>query len=156
MKKTIILSLMLCLALALFGCGTDNDVDSPDESGAPVSDDDTQSTDDGAVLTEADLREKFPEYYGLDSFKGIEVYAWKTENGEYRCGALTGTNRLKTEDELRALQENGATIGEMKAILSSYELEKNSVSILPIDIQSTVIDEGVTETISELRALLFD
>ena len=29
------------------------------------------------------LRIKYPEYYNLDTFKGIEVYVWQNENGEY-------------------------------------------------------------------------
>ena len=51
------------------------------------------------------LRIKYPEYYNLDTFKGIEVYVWQNENGEYRCGALSGTNRGKTIGEMTALAE---------------------------------------------------
>ena len=32
-----------------------------------------------------DLQKKFPEYYNLDAFKGVEVYVWQTEEGEYAC-----------------------------------------------------------------------
>ena len=70
------------------------------------------------------LRIKYPEYYNLDSFKGIEVYVWQNENGEYRCGALSGTNCGKTIEELTDLAENSATIDEMKKILNSYKNEK--------------------------------
>ncbi len=156
MKKTTLICFALCLLLALLGCGAGVDAEQSDGSGALTSDDGTQNTGTEAVPSEDELREKFPEYFGLDSFKGIEVYVWKTDDGEYKCGALTGTNRLKTEDELRDLQENGATVAEMKVILASYELDKNSIAIVPIDIRSTVIDGDATETISELRALLFD
>ncbi|MBQ7933067.1 MAG: hypothetical protein IJ334_18920 [Clostridia bacterium] len=79
------------------------------------------------------LRIKYPEYYNLDTFKGIEVYVWQNENGEYRCGALSGTNRGKTIEELTALAENSATIDEMKKILNSYKNEKDSIIIIQID-----------------------
>lgn len=79
------------------------------------------------------LRIKYPEYYNLDAFKGIEVYVWQNEDGEYRCGALSGTNRGKTIEELTALAENSATIDEMKSILASYKSEKESINIILVE-----------------------
>ena len=79
------------------------------------------------------LRIKYPEYYNLDTFKGIEVYVWQNEDGEYRCGAMSGTNRGKTIEEYTALAENSATIDEMKKILKSYKNEKDSIIIIQID-----------------------
>ena len=76
------------------------------------------------------LRIKYPEYYNLDTFKGIEVYVWQNEDGEYRCGAMSGTNRGKTIEELTSLTENSATIGEMKSILASYKIDKDSIIII--------------------------
>ena len=78
------------------------------------------------------LRIKYPEYYNLDTFKGIEVYVWKNEDGEYRCGALSGTNRGKTIEELTALEENSASIKEMKSILASYKIDKDSIFIIQV------------------------
>ena len=79
------------------------------------------------------LRIKYPEYYNLDIFKGIEVYVWQNEDGEYRCGAMSGTNRGKTIEEYTALAENSASIKEMKSILASYKIEKDSIIIIQID-----------------------
>ena len=76
------------------------------------------------------LRIKYPEYYNLDTFKGIEVYVWQNEDGEYRCGAMSGTNRGKTIEELTALEENSASIKEMKSILASYKIDKDSIIII--------------------------
>lgn len=79
------------------------------------------------------LRIKYPEYYNLDTFKGIEVYVWQNEDGEYRCGVMSGTNRGKTIEEYTALAENSASIEEMKSILASYKIEKDSIIIIQID-----------------------
>ena len=79
------------------------------------------------------LRIKYPEYYNLDTFKGIEVYVWQNEDGEYRCGAMSGTNRGKTIEEYTALAENSASIKEMKSILASYKIEKDCIIIIQID-----------------------
>ena len=78
------------------------------------------------------LRVKYPEYYNLDTFKGIEVYVWQNEDGEYRCGAMSGTNRGKTIEELIALTDNSTTIDEMKKILKSYKSEKDSIIIIQV------------------------
>ena len=100
------------------------------------------------------LRIKYPEYYNLDTFKGIEVYVWQNENGEYRCGALSGTNRGKTIEELTALAENSATIDEMKSILSSYETTTDGIIIIqianPLSGQEIEIQEINPEIIYDL------
>lgn len=97
----------------------------------------------GSDAAEKDLRQRFPEYYDLDLFKGLEIYVWQTEEGEYRCGALSGTNRLKTFEEILTLKANGATIKEMRTILSSYDVEKDTITVISIQITSseyTIID----------------
>lgn len=81
-------------------------------------------------------RLKYPEYYSLDTFKGIEVYVWQTEDGEHRCGALSGTNIGKEFDEISNLAANSATIREMKTILSSYNIDRESIIIIPIKINA--------------------
>ena len=78
------------------------------------------------------LYKKYPEYFGLDGMKGVEVYVWQIEDGGYRCGALTGTNRLKTDEEIQALFDNGATIPEMRTILELCEVDKDHISLIPI------------------------
>ena len=76
-----------------------------------------------------DLREKYPEYFGLPTFKGLEVYVWQMAPDSYSCGAMEGTNREKTLEELMALK--GASIDEMKTILSNYDISKENISIIP-------------------------
>ena len=70
--------------------------------------------------TEEELRIRFPQYYDLITPKGLEVYVWQTADNVYYCGLLPGTNRGATEDEITDLAANGATVEEMKVILSSY------------------------------------
>ena len=48
------------------------------------------------------LKEKYPEYFELGTFKGLEVYAWQMAEDYYRFGLMQGTNRQKTLEELRA------------------------------------------------------
>ena len=84
------------------------------------------------AYSEHPLYEKYPEYFGLDGMKGVEVYVWQIEDGSYRCGALKGTNRMKTNEEIQALFENGATIEEMRTILEFCEVDKSDISVIPV------------------------
>lgn len=88
----------------------------------------------GIVQPATDLRTKFPEYYDRPTTKGLEVYLWQENDGSYKCGLLMGTNRNKTDEELIGLTHNGATIEQMKEILSSYNVNKDMIAIIPVQI----------------------
>ena len=75
------------------------------------------------------LRAKYPEYFDLSTFKGLEVYVWQMGPNSYSCGVMLGTNRNKTLEELANLK--GATIEEMRAILSTYDIDEKSISVIP-------------------------
>jgi Antirepressor regulating drug resistance, predicted signal transduction N-terminal membrane component len=75
------------------------------------------------------LREKYPEYFDLSTFKGLELYVWQMAPDSYSCGLMLGTNRNKTLEELMNLK--GASIAEMRAILSTYDIEEKDIIIIP-------------------------
>ena len=65
-----------------------------------------------------------PLYPGLpdiseDPMKGIEIYCWQ-DGGEWKCGGTVGTNRMKTDEEIRSLQV--VTISQMKKSLNKKDL----------------------------------
>ncbi len=86
------------------------------------------------------LYEKYPEYFNLGTFKGLEVYVWQMSESSYYCGVLPGTNRLKTTEEITALMANGATIDEMKEILAVYGIGKENIFIMPLSSYGCKID----------------
>ncbi len=67
--------------------------------------------------------EDYLEYYKLSDGKGIEVYCWQN-NQKWFCGALSGTNRLKTPEEVNSLAP--ITLNKMKSILKTYNLPKET------------------------------
>ena len=77
------------------------------------------------------LRERFPEYFGLSTFKGLELYVWQMAPGSWLCGLMEGTNRNKTLTELMDLKP--ANVEEMKEILASYDVPEESVFVIPIN-----------------------
>lgn len=81
------------------------------------------------TITADDLRDKYPAYFDLATDKGLEVYVWQLAPNSYFCGVMEGTNREKTLEELMALK--GASIAEMKTILSAYDIPKENISIIP-------------------------
>ena len=87
----------------------------------------TESTSCPTDLDE--LRAKYPEYFDLSTFKGLELYVWQMAPDSYSCGLMLGTNRNKTLEELMNL--NGASIAEMRAILSTYDIDEKDVFIIP-------------------------
>lgn len=77
----------------------------------------------------AKLREKYPEYFALATFKGLEVYVWQMAEDNYRFGLMQGTNREKTLEEKLALK--GATSEEMTLILSTFAIEDRDIFVIP-------------------------
>ena len=61
----------------------------------------------------------------MPTFKGLEIYCWKTDGGEWKCGAIPGTNRLKSGNEIAFLQEKlPCPLSEMNKILMTYSEEE--------------------------------
>ena len=103
------------------------------------------------------LREKYPEYFELGTFKGLEVYAWQMAEDNYRFGLMQGTNRQKTLEELMALK--GASPEEMALILSAFDIEDRDIFVIPWQnpISSYMVTDDMVkdpEYISNLRNML--
>ena len=75
------------------------------------------------------LREKYPEYFALGTFKGLEVYVWQMAEDDYRFGLMQGTNRQKTLEEIMALK--GASPEEMALILSAFDIDDRDIFVIP-------------------------
>lgn len=110
---------------------------------------------DGAediVKEESALREQFPQYYDLSTFKGLEVYVWSLAEGSYSCGVLPGTNRNKTQEEIRELGMHGVSVSDMKEILAAYGIPDDEVFLYavsqPISSYLYPIDEAYCKAVS--------
>lgn len=109
-------------------------------------------------LSEIDkLREQYPEYFELGTFKGLEVYVWQMSEYDYRFGLMYGTNRTKTLEEKIALK--GVTAEEMALILSTFDIEDKDIFVIPWQhpLSSYMVTEDEAkdpEYISKIRAML--
>lgn len=79
-----------------------------------------------------EIRAKYPEYFELSSFKGIEVYVWQMSEDSYHCGMMSGTNRNKTDEEIWDLAKKPLSIEEAKMILNELGVKKEEVFIIPV------------------------
>lgn len=76
------------------------------------------------------LKAYFPEYFNLPTDRGLEVYVWQMGPSSYSCALMTsGSGRDKPLEELCRMK--GATIAEMKMILSTYDLSAENIEIIP-------------------------
>lgn len=69
----------------------------------------------------------YPQYFNLPTDKGLVVYLWQFGPATYYCGLVDGRNIGHTDEEILRLQ--GIGIPEMRAIVESYGIEKDRVSI---------------------------
>ena len=91
------------------------------------------------TIGDSSLQSHFPDYFGLSTFKGLELYAF--DDGYV---LMSGTNREKTEDEINALPR--ASEEEMKMILESYRDQ--------IEYQNIFIDNRTIRTERDIRIKL--
>ena len=96
-----------------------------------------------------------PIYPGLpdiseDPMKGVEIYCWQ-DGGEWKCGGTVGTNRMKTDEEIRALQV--VSIPEMKRILERKGLT-DCFSVILVDLSGDeVVYHDFEENMTQIATL---
>lgn len=78
------------------------------------------------------LKKKYPEYFELNAFKGVEIYVWQMAEGSYECGMMGGTNRVKTEEEIWDLMKNPITVQDAKLILNECGIDKEYWFVIPV------------------------
>lgn len=118
MKRIIILALSFMCVFILDGCSSTQTSNMELETSNLVDMD--------------DLKKRYPEYFELVDFKGIEVYVWQMAENSYCCGMMSGTNRNKTDEEIWGLQEKSLSVEETKAILNEIGVEGSDIIVIPI------------------------
>ena len=73
---------------------------------------DTEKTQNAIIQTDTSVdmdkvKEKYPDFFEIEGepFRDIELYVWQMAENTYYCGLMFGTDRLKTDEEIWALQE---------------------------------------------------
>ncbi len=69
------------------------------------------------------LQGRFPECFGLDDSKGLDVYVRQQRENDFRCIVMAG-NSLLTAEKKNAIP---LTVSDMKLILDAYDLPKDEI-----------------------------
>lgn len=133
MKNLIALVLIMVCIFGLTGCNK-------------------SQTNDGETIDIVKLQEKYPQFFNISTDGGFIVYIWQESKDDYRC-YLVNKNLEAVIDRTFEF-EVGATIAEMRAILSTYEVGKEDIEIKPIinplSSYNYEIDDAYRENVKEL------
>ena len=77
------------------------------------------------------LRERYPEYFGLDDSKGLDVYVWQMAKNSYSFGLLPHAEQGRDWIAPELLNLRGASAAEMSVILSKYNVDEDDIYIIP-------------------------
>jgi hypothetical protein len=95
-------------------------------------------------------------YLNLPTDVGLEAYCWR-ENGEWRSGLMSGTDRTKTTAEIDGLK--GISLAEMKQVLRTYDPQ---TTVIPFWVSRPAQErlpssaEGTTGMSEKITAFLAD
>lgn len=112
----------------------------------------TPSTPSSEEIRPETLQQKYPEYFGLSTDKGLEVYVWQMASDSYRWVLCEGKNMRYSWQELLELPT--ASTEEICAIVAFYGLPDSEISVRPIAMPHSsygyTIDEAYRKQVEEL------
>ncbi len=136
--KAITLMLLLCLTLSVFwGCDSSkNDIypnDTEDTTSSDLSDDIYDCTEQYPAGSYSepdidDLRSHYPEYFGLDTSNGLDIYVWQLAADHYGFALLEHSSTPLYQELLNL---RGVSARSMRVILESYGISPENITIIP-------------------------
>ena len=81
--------------------------------------------------TQVSLMSSYPEYFGLDASKGLDVYVWQMAKNSYSFGVLPHAEQGRDWVSHELLNLKGTKAEEMSVILSTYNIDENDIYIIP-------------------------
>ena len=76
------------------------------------------------------LKEKYPQFFNVSTDGGLTVYIWQMSENNYSC-YLANTSIEAISDNSFAYNV-GTTIAEMRAILTTYDIEQKDITVQPV------------------------
>lgn len=77
------------------------------------------------------LKVRYPQYFGLDASKGLDIYVWQMAKDSYSFGLLPHSSipRNAISEELTKLA--GVSDAQVCAILASYQVDRDQIYVIP-------------------------
>ena len=106
----------------------------------------------------------YPEYFGIDTSNGLDIYVWQLAKDHYGFGLLPHATDEKNWLDEDLLELKGVSVDTMREILASYDLEGVEVYITPWQnpISSYISNyfvlgpKGQEKYIENVRKMLFE
>ena len=76
------------------------------------------------------LREKYSEYFNINVSRGLDVYVWQMAKNSYSFGLLPHSEEGRQMLDPALLNLKGASASEMRAILSTYNIDKSRIYLI--------------------------
>ncbi len=83
----------------------------------------------GALIEQ--LRKTHPHFFNIPTDGGLTVYIWQMAKDHYEC-YLANTFREAISDNSFAYSVGAATIAEMRAILTTYDISREEITLQPV------------------------
>ena len=82
------------------------------------------------LISITQLKEKYPQFFNISTDGGLTVYIWQMSENNYSC-YLANTSMEAISDNSFAYNV-GATIAEMRAILTTYDIDRKDITVQPV------------------------
>ena len=145
MKKRLVFVCSVLLVLNMTACAIDMHRINSNEEHA-------NNTKTSEELNISNLREKYPQFFNVSTDGGLTVYIWQLAENNYNCYLINSVIDALTDRTFAF--EVGTTIPEMRAILSTYDVDKDDIvirpTVNPISSYAYKIDDAYTEQLIAL------
>ena len=76
------------------------------------------------------LKEKYPHFFNVSTDGGLTVYIWQMSANNYQCYLINRGVDMFADQSFAF--DVGATIAEMRAILTTYDIDQKDIYVLPV------------------------
>ena len=77
------------------------------------------------------LPSEHPEYFGLNTEKGLTVYYWQIAKDLYRCSLAETPENVESFKEM-AVSHKGISVEQMRSVLETYTIERDKITLVPV------------------------
>ena len=77
------------------------------------------------------LQEKYPQLFNVSTDGGLTVYVWQMSEDRYSCYLVNTAEEALSDNSFA--YDIGTTINEMRAILTTYDIDKKDIIVQPIN-----------------------
>lgn len=125
------------LGFGYYNCNSNNPTN-PDDSHIrwlyklrEENENNTTKSDTLSTVNLEQLRNTHPHFFNVPTDGGLTVYIWEMAENIYECH-LANTAREALTDQSYVYTVGAATIPEMRAILTTYDIDKKDITIQPV------------------------